>query len=337
MVLLSTQHYVNGFILVTPKRLRYLAFMKWQIYRTDYSPYFSSTFKERERELFSQFSELEIRDDWPNTKNILITNTSTRTEDIPIQVLKQCELIIHPNSGYDNFSAHFVSGFDFPIVLGNSIRAQGVAEYILSCLFQHFSKIPKQNEWNKSRQWNRKLISELNIQILGYGHIGKKVYASLNAMGAQVSVYDPYKKSQNESLLQKNIDVLILACGLNQDNKDFINKAFFKSCSEDLLIINGARGGLIHEADLINFLETNNEAYAYLDVFQEEPLVDEHPFFQQKNINITSHIAGCSNSLENKILDFENKVLYDFFNEKNFDKIYTESLLKNHLIEGILI
>jgi len=85
-----------------------------KISRTSISPYQNPNFQERERKALSEFENME------NEGEILITNTLT---DISLIDTKNLRLIIHPNSGYDNFPIGFVKGADFPIVIGNEIRA----------------------------------------------------------------------------------------------------------------------------------------------------------------------------------------------------------------------
>ncbi len=302
-----------------------------------YSAYMSEEFKAEEKAMISEFEELQWSSDWPETNNILITNSNTQIQNIPQKTLKDCKLIIHSNSGYDNFSFEFVKNAPMPIINGNLIRAQAVSEYSLACLFQHYCLIQDQAQWQQSRTWNRKLLNELNIQLVGFGHIGQTVFKTLTALGCQVSVYDPFSKTLKESSLSNHIDVLILCCGLNKENLHMVDSTFLKKLNSDALIINGARGKLIHEEDLIHFLKNNPHAYAYLDVFEKEPFSLNDKIVSLKNICKTSHIAGCSQTLEKKILDFEKQILKDFLSHHNFAKIYQDSLLQNRLENDVLV
>ncbi len=57
-------------------------------------------------------------------------------------------------------------------------------------------------------------------------------------------------------------------------------------------LINVARGGLVDERALITALEEDRIAGAALDVFSEEPLPADHPFWRMNNVILTPHIAG---------------------------------------------
>lgn len=258
---------------------------------------------------------------------VLITNTHSQLEEFSPKLLAQTELVIHPNSGFDNFKASVVKKLSFPIILGNPIRAQAVSEYILSVLFHHFTPLPQHASWQ--RQFSRNLLHQQSFLILGHGHVGKMVEKSLQALGLSVQVYDPF--TMKKKLPKKPVSVLIIAASLNKTSKNMINRTFLeKYLVPDFLLINPARGEIIKESDLLKHLNTHPKSYAYLDVFCQEP--NDFEKFQGENLNRTSHIAGLFNDLDQRILDFEQRVLYDFiYKKKTFLKTYKEQLLKNKL------
>src|SRR5207248_11797996 len=57
-------------------------------------------------------------------------------------------------------------------------------------------------------------------------------------------------------------------------------------------LINTARGGLVHEADLAEALRSKRIAGAAIDVFEQEPPGKNHPFFGFENVVLTPHAAG---------------------------------------------
>ena len=60
-------------------------------------------------------------------------------------------------------------------------------------------------------------------------------------------------------------------------------------------LVNAGRGGHLVEADLIPALDSGQLSAAALDVFQEEPLPPDHPFWRHPRILVTPHIAGTTN------------------------------------------
>lgn len=261
---------------------------------------------------------------------MLITNTHTNFDLLSGEQVDKLKLILHPNSGYDNIPVDFVKGSKAPIIIGSTIRAQAVSQYILSALLNHFSPIPTQPFWDVDRKWPRRLISDLKVALIGYGHIGKILSATLTPMVKELAVYDPFENFIHP--IHKNADVVILACGLNNKSRHLVDKNFLNQIREDALIINAARGELIKTQDLVNFLSANDEAYAVLDVFEKEP-ADFGVFRHLKNIKHTSHIAGVYKNIDQHTIMFEVNVIKDFFELTDFDfkNKYQKMILQNRL------
>jgi len=57
-------------------------------------------------------------------------------------------------------------------------------------------------------------------------------------------------------------------------------------------LINLARGGVVDEAALIDALQAGRIAGAALDVFAQEPLPPEHPFWNMEQVIVTPHLGG---------------------------------------------
>lgn len=319
----------------------------YQVIRTHISPYQGMDFTQLEKTALSQFQNLvyrkleEFQSDLPV---ILITNTHTQLSQLDPKILGQTKLIIHPNSGYDNFAHDLPLIKNIPVLVGHEIRAQAVAEYTLAALFQGLCELPQHLSWNNSRRWDRLLIKNLPIWIIGHGHIGKIVSQTLHALGASLTVIDPYQKSPfkhfnslNESQGLEEAKVIISCCGLNKQTKHFFDSSFFDQCNSEVLFINPARGKLVDENALRNFLANNPKAFAFLDVFENEPFGSEWQHHPQ--VWKTSHIAGVYKDLDQGILNFEVKVLNDFLSihKNDFLKKYQNELLNNKFHSGELI
>lgn len=264
--------------------------------------------------------------------DILISNTLFDFKKTNIKELnKTTKLIIHPNSGYDNFPVDFVEESQFPIIVGNPIRAHAVAQYSFSALLQRYQNIQKHSEWQSGRNWPRPLLSSLNILIIGKGHIGSILEKMCSAFEANPDFLDPDK---NLHITDKVYDVIILATSLNKTSKGLVNQKFLdKHLKSDGTIINGARGKLIDSNSLINFLGTNPNSWAFLDVFEIEP-EGISSFSKLSNVTTTSHIAGVSIDLDDKMIGFEKEILSSFLNGDNLEEKYPSLLLKNRLRQG---
>lgn len=317
--------------------------MSIKVYRPHVSPYQNPHFRKWEKEALEGIEGVVYLESLSEAPQILLTNThfnydSFFHENSHVRP-HDLKLIVHPNSGYDNFPKELVEQLETPVILGNPVRSQAVANYILSCIFEQFTNIPFSKKWDPLRVWPRETLQEKNVLIIGYGHIGSILNLALRPLAKNVTLVDPYKNlpSIEESPLEK-ADILILACGLNMKSRGLLNKKQFKRMKKNILIINPARGKLIKESDLMDFLSHNPESRAYLDVFEQEPL-DYQKFKDLKNIYLTPHIAGVFENLDHQIIEFETEVLQKYTKNKtfNFFDHYHDLLLKNKMRQGMII
>lgn len=329
--------------------------MNIQIYRTNASSYQDSSFFQKEKEALEMIEGVkyikslnEINEKDPF---ILLTNTHTKPQNLAKVILDKTILVIHPNSGHDNFPVEFIQDSKFPIVIGNPIRSHAVVEYTLSTLFHHFTKIENHLHWDDERTWNRKLLRDQKVLIIGHGHIGKVLSRSLDSLCKEVSVYDPFEKinfpqegfKSDFSLdMFDGVQLLIMAASLNETSKHIINNDVLKRVDSECIIINPARGELIKEDDLIHYLQKNPRAYAYLDVFEQEPFKPGY-LHDLKNINKTSHIAGVYQDLNRDIVNFEYHIIKEFLQyargevSGDFERDYHHCLLKSKISEDNLV
>ncbi len=314
----------------------------YQVIRTHISPYQSKDFSLKEKALIEQLPGLNYQalKDAKAQETILITNTHTQLRELPPALLKQTKLIIHPNSGYDHFESEQDLWRDIPLVVGHTIRAQAVAEYSLRALFEGLVELPAHMSWDSQRTWNRPLLQGTSVWVFGYGHIGKIISETLRTLGMKVTVVDPYQENTLTHWKDGNIQearVIISAMSLNKSTYHYFNQDFFKALSEEVLFINGARGKLVDETALREYLLTHPASFAFLDVFEKEPFTDDWHGFPQ--VWKTSHIAGVEKNLDQKILNFEEAVLKDYLSldTKEFFEQYQKELLQNKLMKGVLI
>lgn len=312
--------------------------------RLSISPYQHPEFSTMEKELISTLklpylSWKEKVDPSATDSFLLISNTHTNWSSQDKQLLEKTELILHPNSGYDNFSMDFLRQNEAPIILGNPIRSHAVTDYILTALFSHFNTIPKTHSWDEKREWNRTLLNEKSILLLGYGHIGKMLEKSLGHLCQNLFIYDPYEgKECDLKKVAPKSNIIIPVAGLNKSSYHLIDEELLALFPEDYLIINAARGKLVDNKALFISLKQKPRAYAILDVFENEPF-EFRTVDHLDNIDLTSHIAGCYKGIDIAIMKFVRDTISDFMklDKKEFLNLYHNQLLQNKVFGDELI
>ena len=300
-----------------------------KVYRPHLSEYFPPCFREKEKEKLESIKGVKYVYSWQESPNIVLTNTSTHIDK---KKFKDVQLIVHPNSGQEPFRKSFVKDFKGIIVTGNIIRVQAVIQYILSCIFQRYVNPPFSLEWDTSRKWDRTLIDNLKILIIGYGYIGRQLEQVLHQLQSSPYIYDPWQG--HKKMKNKDIDVVILCCSANPLNKHMIDESFLSKVSPDATIINTARGNLINESSLFYFLENNPESFAFLDVHEQEPFLSKK-FSHLSNVATSSHVAGVFKFIQQKVIDFEYDVIRNFvLSKQTFSTCYAESILSPNSFVG---
>ena len=102
-----------------------------------------------------------------------------------------------------------------------------------------------------------------------------------------------YGHSQKREFLSKS-DILVCLLPLTDRTRGILNKALFSALPVGAYIINVARGGHLVDQDLLEMIDNEHLSGASLDVYHEEPLPVDHPFWDHPKIFMTPHVASVS-------------------------------------------
>lgn len=145
-----------------------------------------------------------------------------------------------------------------------------------------------------------------NVGIVGCGAVGRRVANIMKAFEANVLVYDPFCDKEaldkegfhvmelNE--LCRESDVISVHFRLTPDTKGMLGREQFALMKPTCVLINTARAGLVDEEAMMDALMNHKIGGAGLDVFHQEPLPDDHPFYTMDNVTLTGHLAGWSSN-----------------------------------------
>jgi len=146
------------------------------------------------------------------------------------------------------------------------------------------------------------LAQERPVTVLGLGALGVACATALTQLGFPVTGWSRSAKSLDQvtcthgsegfqrALSQAQILVLLLPDTPATENT--LNADTLALLPKGARIINPGRGPLIEDAALLAALDSGHIAHATLDVFRQEPLPQEHPFWAHPQITVTPHIAA---------------------------------------------
>ncbi len=295
------------------------------IFRPHYSSYWPTNYRDLENNNYQNMPLKKIsgQEDFPKQAApwILLSNSQFKKEFVPTDWWQSLALIIHSNSGHDSLDVvrEEINKKSIPVILGNELRQKSVVQYYLQCLMDAWGEIPWKQEWDKRRQFERTLIWRKKILIYGNGHIGKLLASILTLLGAEVFSIDPlYPTLPKFEGDLKNIDAVLLCCSLTDSSYHLVNQVFLEKFSENLVIINAARGKVICEEGLISILKRRPNWKIFLDVFEKEPAdFQKWPKAKENGsvsqVKLSSHVAGVYRELPYESLKFEFDILSHFF------------------------
>ncbi len=170
------------------------------------------------------------------------------------------------------------------------------------------SRSVHEGDWVRSQHFSywrsapRELAS-MTVGIIGFGTIGRRVAAALNAMGATILAsarrprdapeYPGFEWASNEAIFER-ADLVSLHCPETPGNSGFVNEALLNSMPRGALLVNTARGGLVDEDALAQALISGHLGGAAIDVVRQEPMRHDCPLLGIEQCIITPHIAWAS-------------------------------------------
>jgi glyoxylate/hydroxypyruvate reductase A len=182
----------------------------------------------------------------------------------------------------------------------------GMVEYVMWGVL-HYHRGFDQMLRNQSRAvWDRpgqRPAKQTRVGVMGLGELGRAVAAQLAALGfdtrgwarrpQQVTGVSTYEGDQMADFLT-GLDILICLLPLTPETEGILGSQTFAQMAPDSVVINCGRGEHLRGEELLNALDSGQLRGALLDVFDEEPLPTEHPFWRHPKITLTPHIASSA-------------------------------------------
>ena len=185
---------------------------------------------------------------------------------------------------------------------------QSMAEYVMLGVLKHFRRFKDYRRQQKQARWEPQQIphiSQLGIGIMGFGEMGGYVAGKLSDLGFKVYGWNRSRKRTGPIKIYSGCDelgeflkssnVLLCLLPLTDETKNILNAQNFSQLPPGAYLINVGRGGHLVEDDLLAALDSGQLSGALLDVFGEEPLPEQHPFWSHEKITVTPHIASVTN------------------------------------------
>ena len=224
-------------------------------------------------------------------------------------------------TGYNNVDLKAADRHGAVVCNVPAYSTDSVAQHTFALILNHFNKIRAYADTVDNGDWvNYKLftyfyiptyeLKGMTIGIVGYGSIGRRVAEIARVFGMKVLTFtrSPEKVGDGAEAvsldrLLRESDVVTMHCPLTDTTKEMINKDALAKMKPTAYFVNTARGGVVNEQELADALNDGVIAGAGIDTLTFEPMREDCPLRNAKNITITPHIAWAPKQTRERLLE----------------------------------
>jgi phosphoglycerate dehydrogenase-like enzyme len=213
-----------------------------------------------------------------------------------------------------------------PVPLTNSrgVFARSLGEFALAGMLYFAKRIGRMKRQQAAAQWQFLEVEELYDRVLGivgYGSIGRAAAGLARGFGMRIHVLrrhagraaqDPlvdriYAPAELNALMAAS-DYLLAAAPLTAETRGLIGPPAIAALKPGAVLLNLGRGPVVAQDALLAALRAGSIRGAVLDVFDQEPLPPDHPFWKMDNVLLSPHTADRTATWLDEAMDlfFEN-------------------------------
>ena len=224
-----------------------------------------------------------------------------------IDGLKNCKVIGRFGIGIDNIDIPAATAKGIIVVYAPVYCLEEVSDHAMALMLSLARKITFSNNLVSDGRWEMPAVVPIarlkgrTLGLIGLGNIPQNIVGKAQAFGMEVAAADPYcpddvfnklnvKKIDLVELLSDS-DFVSIHAPLTEETEGMFNAGAFKKMKSSAFLINTARGPLVNMDDLAVALENGEIAGAGLDVYDKEPLPQDHKLRFLPNALLLPHIG----------------------------------------------
>ncbi|WP_317201364.1 glyoxylate/hydroxypyruvate reductase A [Janthinobacterium sp.] len=182
-----------------------------------------------------------------------------------------------------------------------------MAEYVTHAVLRYFRRFDEYEAQARAGQWlplEPRRKDDFSVGVLGMGVLGARALEALAPFGFPLRGWSRtpkamagvacYSGAEGLDAFLRASRVLVCMLPLTPETSNLLDRARLSTLPRGAYLINVARGAHLAEPDLLTLIKSGHIAGATLDVFRNEPLPVQHPFWQEPRVTITPHIAALT-------------------------------------------
>ncbi|RLJ32281.1 D-3-phosphoglycerate dehydrogenase [Chryseobacterium sp. 7] len=264
-----------------------------------------------------------------NNVDVLLVRSATKVRQNLIDACPGLKIIGRGGIGMDNIDVEYARSKGIKVINTPTASSKSVAELVFGhflslARFLHESNrlMPLEGETHfnamKKSFSNAYELSGKTLGVIGFGSIGQEVIKIGIALGMKVTVLTRSPKTEVLTLnffngqsvdfeitSTNDMDAFLkdadfISINTPKTNEYIIDTPQFEKMKDGVYIVNTARGGVINEVTLIDYIESGKVAGAALDVFENEPS-PELPLLMNPALSLSPHVGGNTVDAQEKI------------------------------------
>ena len=241
----------------------------------------------------------------------LMVRSQTKVTAKIIEAGKNLKIIGRAGVGVDNIDVEAATQKGIIVVNSPDGNTMAAAEHTIALMLAMARNIAsaaistKEGKWERAKFTGCELYNK-TLGIIGLGKIGSHVAQVALSLGMKLVVYDPYtSKEVVEKMGAEYVtsldefwpkcDIITVHVPKTKETINLINKETIAKMKKGVRLVNCARGGIINENDLKEAIESGQVASAAVDVFENEPDINNCPLIHcAGNIVLTPHLGAST-------------------------------------------
>ncbi|WP_071460003.1 phosphoglycerate dehydrogenase [Bacillus massilinigeriensis] len=260
----------------------------------------------------------------------LLVRSGTKVTAELLDRMPSLKIVARAGVGVDNIDIEAATKRGVIVVNAPDGNTISTAEHTFAMMVSLLRNIPQACASVKNGEWKRNVFigSELygkTLSIVGMGRIGSELAKRARAFGMKVMVFDPFltkERAENMGIdsgsleeVLKNADIITVHTPLTKETRGLINRDTLKLTKKGVYLLNCARGGIIDEEALEEFILNGHVGGAALDVFVTEP-PGEHPLLKLDQVITTPHLGASTREAQLNVATQVAEAVRTYFEDK---------------------
>jgi glyoxylate reductase len=242
----------------------------------------------------------------------LLTMLSDKINEELLQTANHLRVVANMAVGFDNIDVNAATKHGIAVCNTPDILTDTTADLTFALLLATARRIVEAAEYVKAgrwKSWSPYLLAGTDVHhktigIVGMGSIGTAVAKRAKGFDMEILYHNRSRNLEAEQQLGAkyctfeellaSADFIVCLTPLTDETRGMFNWKAFKMMKKTAVFINAARGAVVDEQALYEALVSGEIAAAGLDVFEKEPVGQDHPLLTLNNVVALPHIGSAS-------------------------------------------